>query len=80
MTTGLEDRMSTGLLSGNWYSTEGLAALLNIDPSSLRRWRTSRPRQGPPFVRLSGRVTLYSGADVEEWLRRNRTDPGGEAA
>jgi hypothetical protein len=63
------------LLTGHWYSTEELAALLGVDPSSIRRWRTADPPQGPPFVRLSARVTVYSATDVEEWLRRRRTDP-----
>src|SRR5262249_48974757 len=57
------------LLDGDWYTTEELAAILRIDPSSLRRWRTSDPAQGPPFFQLSDRVTLYSAHDVEDWLR-----------
>jgi predicted DNA-binding transcriptional regulator AlpA len=67
--------MVPDLLTGHWYSTEELAALLGIDPSSIRRWRTADPPQGPPFVRLSARLTVYSATDVEEWLRRRRTDP-----
>lgn len=63
------------LLEGRWYSTEELATLLGVDPSSIRRWRTSTPVQGPPFVKLSSRVTVYHAADVEQWLRRRRTDP-----
>ena len=35
------------LLEGGWFTTEGLAAMLGVDPSTLRRWRTARPRQGP---------------------------------
>ena len=42
-------------MAERWYSTEELAELLGIDPSSLRRWRTAQPLQGPPFVRLSAR-------------------------
>ena len=67
--------MTADLLLGRWYSTEELAELLNIDPSSVRRWRTARPPQGPPFVRVSSRVTMYSAADVETWLRSRRVDP-----
>jgi hypothetical protein len=65
----------TGLLDGPWYSTEELALLLGVDASSVRRWRTSDPPQGPPFVRLSSRVTIYSASDVEAWLRTKRIDP-----
>jgi predicted DNA-binding transcriptional regulator AlpA len=66
---------SPGLLRGGWYSTEELADMLGVDSSTIRRWRTARPAQGPPFVRLSSRVTLYSARDVERWLARRRVDP-----
>ncbi|MBV9139685.1 MAG: helix-turn-helix domain-containing protein [Pseudonocardiales bacterium] len=66
-------------MSGRWYSTEELAKLLGVDASSIRRWRTSRPVQGPPFVKLSSRVTVYSALDVERWLRSRRVDPGRAA-
>jgi len=56
-------------------TTEELAALLRLDPSTLRRWRTSRPAQRPPFLRLSGGVTMYDMADVRLWLARSRFDP-----
>jgi len=63
------------LLGGEWLTTEELATLLRRDPSTIRRWRTARPAQGPPFVRLSSRVTVYCPADVRRWLERRRTDP-----
>ncbi|MFI0776131.1 helix-turn-helix transcriptional regulator [Streptomyces sp. NPDC021212] len=62
-----------------WYTTEELARLLKVDASTLRRWRTARPAQGPPFVRLSGRVVLYSAVDVRQWLAERRTVPGQAA-
>jgi len=64
-----------GLLQGGWYSTEELAEMLGVDPSTIRRWRNAHPAQGPPFVRLSSRVTLYSAGDVERWLAHHRVDP-----
>jgi hypothetical protein len=67
------------LLTGGWYTTEELAELITVDPSTLRRWRTSRPVQGPPFITLSSRVTKYSAADVRQWLEAHRTIPGKEA-
>jgi transposase-like protein len=67
------------LLTGGWYTTEELAALLTVDPSTLRRWRTALPVQGPPFVQISTRVTLYSAQDVEAWLRQRRIDPASAA-
>ena len=36
------------LLDGGWFTTEELAGMLGVDPSTLRRWRTAQPRQGPP--------------------------------
>jgi predicted DNA-binding transcriptional regulator AlpA len=73
MSKGLEDRAD--LLHAGWYSTEALAQLLGVDSSTIRRWRTAKPPQGPPFVRLSSRVTLYSAQDVQQWLEHRRTDP-----
>ncbi|MCA1217844.1 helix-turn-helix domain-containing protein [Streptomyces sp. 8L] len=66
-------------MSNAWYSTKDLAALLHVDASTLRRWRTVRPPQGPPFVSVSERVIMYSALDVEEWLRSRRTIPCPEA-
>lgn len=68
-----------GLLHSGWYTTEDVADLLGVDASTLRRWRTSTPMQGPPFVRLTSRVTMYSVPDVEAWLASRRVDPGAAA-
>jgi Helix-turn-helix domain len=67
------------LLDGAWLTTEELARMLGVDPSTLRRWRTAHPPQGPPFVWLSGGVTRYSELDVSGWLASRRTDPGRAA-
>jgi hypothetical protein len=56
-------------------TTEELENVLRRDPSTLRRWRTSRPPQGPPFLRLSSGVTMYDMDDVRLWLARSRVDP-----
>lgn len=71
--------MEIYLLTGRWFTTEELAKLLGVDSSTVRRWRTSRPVQGPPSVQLSERVTMYSAHDVEQWLLSRRIDPS-EAA
>ncbi|WP_284715008.1 helix-turn-helix transcriptional regulator [Streptomyces sp. G2] len=65
--------------AGTWYSTRELATALRVDVSTLRRWRTSRPPQGPPFVSISERVVMYSAADVDEWLQSRRTAPNRKA-
>jgi transposase-like protein len=71
----MDDRSGGDLLAGGWLTTEELARMLGVDPSTLRRWRTAHPAQGPPFVCLSSRVTLYSTLDVGRWLVNRRTDP-----
>lgn len=60
---------------GGLMTTEELARLVKVDPSTVRRWRTADPVQGPPFIRLSPRVVKYDPADVRTWLNRHRTDP-----
>ncbi|MFG2868523.1 helix-turn-helix domain-containing protein [Streptomyces sp. NPDC048338] len=67
--------VSPDLVTGKWLTTDELAGILNLDPSTLRRWRTAHPLQGPPFVHVSDRITLYSAIDVEHWLRSRRVDP-----
>lgn len=68
--------MPSDLLHGIWWTTEQLASFLNVDPSTVRRWRTAHPLQGPPFIRLNNRLTLYSVDDVRHWLAEHRIDPG----
>lgn len=63
------------LLHDGWYTTDEVAELLGVDSSTLRRWRTATPLQGPPFVRLTSRVTMYSVGDVRAWLASRRIDP-----
>jgi hypothetical protein len=63
------------LLGTTWYTTEEVAQMLHVDASSLRRWRTARPPQGPPFVQISDRVVRYSRTDVEAYMRAKRVDP-----
>lgn len=55
-------------------TTEEVARILRRDPSTLRRWRTTRPVQGPPFIRLTDRVTVYDIEDVRAWLAGRRVD------
>lgn len=57
-------------------TTEEVAEMLDVDPSTLRRWRTARPIQGPPFIPISGRVTKYRLSDIEAWLDQILVIPG----
>ncbi len=65
--------------SESWYTTEELAEMLKVDASSVRRWRTTKPLQGPPFIPVSARRTLYKASDVKAWLDRRRIDPSAVA-
>ncbi len=67
------------LLASSWYSTKDLASRLRVDASTLRRWRTAQPPQGPPFVSISERVVMYNAADIERWLHSRRIAPGQAA-
>jgi predicted DNA-binding transcriptional regulator AlpA len=53
-------------------STEQVAELLGVDASTLRRWRSAEPPEGPTFVRISERVTKYWRSDVLGWIDRLR--------
>jgi predicted DNA-binding transcriptional regulator AlpA len=78
-TAGEDSYATPDLLHSGWYTTEDVADLIGVDSSTLRRWRTSTPLQGPPFVRLTSRVTMYSVPDVEAWLSSRRIDPSAAA-
>ncbi|WKX69413.1 helix-turn-helix domain-containing protein [Streptomyces sp. XD-27] len=70
---------SSELLAGDTYSTNELARLLKVDPSRVRRWRTVKPPQCPPFIVMSGRHILYSAIDVQQWLTDRRVEPAKAA-
>jgi hypothetical protein len=70
--------MDTITQDQEWYTTADLARIIKVDPSTIRRWRTAVPLQGPPFVRLSFGVIRYIPSDVREWLSGHRIDPGGQ--
>lgn len=56
-------------------TTGELAIKLKRAPETLVRWR--RLRQGPPYIRMQGRV-LYDRAAVEKWLEAQSIQAGGE--
>lgn len=59
----------------DFLSTNELASLIHVDPSTLRRWRTAKRPAGPPFTRLSPRVVVYNIVDVRRWIALKRIDP-----
>lgn len=52
------------------------AARLNRSRVTLERWR--RLRQGPPYLRVMGRV-LYRASDIANWLDAQRQEPEAKA-
>jgi len=56
-------------------TTADLARLLRRDASTIRRWRSASPPVGPPFIPVSGHVTIYLLDDVYRWMDRVRVTP-----
>lgn len=50
------------------YTPRELAALLGVQPDTLRKWRIQGI--GPPFIRATRISIVYRKAAVEEWLAR----------
>jgi hypothetical protein len=68
--------MTADITAQRTYTTAEAATIMRVDPSTLRRWRTARPPQGPAFVRVSARHVIYGHADLQDWLRSRRIVPG----
>jgi predicted DNA-binding transcriptional regulator AlpA len=50
--------------------TEGdVAQFLRISPETLRYWRKTAQRRGPPFVKIERRLVRYRLADLEAYLK-----------
>lgn len=61
-----------------WLNTSECAAFLDVDESTLWRWREGRSdKAGPPFYRLPSGSIRYRREDVERWveLYREAGDP-----
>lgn len=48
------------------YTPRELAALLGVQPDTLRKWRIGGI--GPPFIRATRISIVYRKSAVEEWL------------
>jgi hypothetical protein len=49
---------------------EQAAAILSVEPRTLRLWRNTR---NLPFLKLTPRVIRYRLSDLQAWLDRSRT-------
>jgi excisionase family DNA binding protein len=54
--------------AGQILTDETAAALLTVEPRTIRDWRT---RRGLPFVRLTAKVVRIRRADLDKWLARH---------
>ncbi|MGA5704494.1 helix-turn-helix domain-containing protein [Peterkaempfera bronchialis] len=53
------------------YTARQTAEILNASTGTLRRWRASRPRRGPAYVRIEGQIG-YRHEDVQDYLAAHR--------
>lgn len=49
-----------------------VAKLCAVSLATVRRWRNSRPRSGPPVVKIAS-IVRYRRANVEAWIERSST-------
>jgi len=56
--------------TGDLMTDEQTAAILAVEPRTLRLWRNTR---GLPFIRISSKVIRFRRSDVNAWLERRRT-------
>lgn len=54
-------------MNENLMTTTETCELLQVSPSTLRRYR----KAGMPHLRLGGRTVRFVRDDVEEWVRTN---------
>jgi excisionase family DNA binding protein len=54
--------------AGQILTDETAAALLTVEPRTIRDWRT---RRGLPFIRLTAKVVRIRRGDLDKWLSRH---------
>ena len=59
---------------GELLTTEQAAALLQLSPRTLRRWRSEG--KGPPWVALGSRRVRYRRAAIQAWLEAHERTEG----
>lgn len=55
---------------GDLLTDEQAAAILSVEPRTLRLWRHTR---GLPHLKLTSKVIRYRRSDLDAWLNRSRT-------
>ncbi len=62
----------------NMLRLPDVAALLDVHPSTLRRW--CEQGDGPRHIRTPGGTYLFEAAEVERWKRSLEPVPADDAA
>ena len=57
-------------IAAELLTDEQAAAILSVEPRTLRLWRNTRSL---PHLRITPRVIRYRRADLDAWLDRTRT-------
>jgi predicted DNA-binding transcriptional regulator AlpA len=53
-----------------------VAKRVGVSPATLRRWRCTSVRRGPPFLRLNGaNCVRYPEDELRTWLQAQRVRP-----
>lgn len=60
---------SEPLVPDRWLGSKLAAHWLDVDISTLKRWRKNRC--GPPYTKKGGRIEYWTG-DLREWRLRGR--------
>ena len=72
-------RLSEALLGGELLTTAEAAAYMRISPYTLGYWRTrSKPRCGPPYLKVHAHAVRYRLCDLEAYLESRLVDPARE--
>lgn len=59
-------RKPTSAKADHLMDTPTLAAYLDVEAETVKEWR--RRREGPPYIRINGRLVRYRLSAVDEWL------------
>ena len=57
-----------------WLTTEQAAQYLGVSVSTLHKWRTQPRRHGPPFCKVTAKMTRYHRAELDRWMKRYRQE------
>jgi excisionase family DNA binding protein len=57
------------IVAPDLLTEQQIAALLNIEPRTLRLWRQTR---GLPHLKLTSKIIRYRRTDVDAWLDNHR--------